>query len=285
MSTPRRRTSQNKASPGKRTISFDEVYANGDAEYKHIIVQHPKDNGSWYILKCDEHGVHFNLNPLHGAAKHLHSEQHKHLSKEHNLAIQLLGHLVFDCDAELAEKNNAAVRKAFEKGYKPYNRNTMTKAERLGLGAPLESESPTKQRPPDQQHGAEQIHHQEQAPSSDAPKQKQIKTFTGITDPIAGELYLGYWSKDRSKYGVLVLPWGDLSTVGLGGTLATTNLLAKNVPKCYNVDRSTQKIIGWAKGYEDDGPLITRREFPVMYFDGHRCGPPNRFNILKMAQH
>ncbi|KAB5526441.1 hypothetical protein GE09DRAFT_1151489, partial [Coniochaeta sp. 2T2.1] len=36
----------------RRTIDFDEVYQNGDAEYKHLIIRYPPDDdkGDWWIL-------------------------------------------------------------------------------------------------------------------------------------------------------------------------------------------------------------------------------------------
>lgn len=108
----------------KRSISFDEVYQRGQAEYKHLIIEFPPNEGNWYILKCEEHGMHFGLNPLRSAAKHLNSSKHKKMSQQHWLAVEVLGYFVFDCDAAMAERNNAAVTKAFERGYKPYTCNT-----------------------------------------------------------------------------------------------------------------------------------------------------------------
>ncbi|KAK3933957.1 hypothetical protein QBC46DRAFT_274770, partial [Diplogelasinospora grovesii] len=67
---------------GQRTISFDEVYQNGNAQYKHMIIEHPLRSGDFYILKCDEHSVHFNENPLAGVANHLYSSQHEDMSKK-----------------------------------------------------------------------------------------------------------------------------------------------------------------------------------------------------------
>lgn len=106
----------------QRTISFNEVYQGGKPLYKHIIVEYPAQSGEYYILRCDQHGVHFNLNPLAGAAKHLHSAQHGHMSKERAQAVDLLGYRVIDCTNELLEKNNDMVKKAFtEEGYKPFS--------------------------------------------------------------------------------------------------------------------------------------------------------------------
>ncbi|KAK3934343.1 hypothetical protein QBC46DRAFT_273969, partial [Diplogelasinospora grovesii] len=102
---------------GQRTISFDDVYRNGNAPYKHIIIEHPPNSGDFYILKCNEHSVHFNQNPLASAAKHLYSSQHGHISKEYATALKVLSYLVINYDVQLAIKNNSVVKKAFAEGY------------------------------------------------------------------------------------------------------------------------------------------------------------------------
>jgi hypothetical protein len=244
----------------QKTISFDEVYQDGAPEHQayHMIIEYPVGKGNWYILKCDEHGVYFNANPLHGAAKHLHSPQHNMMSKEHSQAISVLGHLVFDCDAELAAKNNAVVKRYFEEGHKPFNQNQLTKTERLRRG--LEP-SPWSGKPAASQRVAK-------SETAKAGPGRATKTFSGITNPVQAELYLGYWSKNKTNYGVLVLPWDDLSACGLSGHLKYTGLLSR-APKCYRITADGD-IAGWAEGYEDDGPLVTKRDFPVMYFDGSR---------------
>ncbi|OIW24660.1 hypothetical protein CONLIGDRAFT_102221 [Coniochaeta ligniaria NRRL 30616] len=259
---PTPRTSQ-KISTVKRTIDFHEVYQDGDAEYKHMIIRYPPGDdgkGEWWILKCDEHGVHFNLNPLHGAAKHLHSNQHNNMSKEHSLAIRELGHMVWDCTMELAEKNNEAVKRAFENGYRPFNRNQLTKTERRSMGFADPETIPARKAPV-----TAALQRKKVAP--DSVKIGHSKEFTGVVYPVDAELYLGYWSKNKTRYVVKLLPWGDLAPAGLSGTLKGTDLLDKP-PKCYTTDRATGEITGWAEGYEDGGRLVTKREFPVMYFDG-----------------
>ncbi|KAB5582892.1 hypothetical protein GE09DRAFT_284532 [Coniochaeta sp. 2T2.1] len=257
--TPRQAT---KTPVVKRTIDFNEVYQDGDAEYKHIIIPYPPgEKFDWYILKCDEHGVHFNTNPLHGAAKHLHSNQHNNMSKEHALAIQELGHMVWDCNKALADKNNKAVKDAFEKGYKPFNRNQLTKTERRSMGFPVPETVPARRA----QTGAAAAAAQRKKEKAATDTAREAST--GVYYPIEGELYLGYWSKNKTRYAVMVLPWGSLEPFGLQDTLKETGLLS-STPKCYTVDKATREITGWAEGYEDGGRLVTKREFPVMYFDG-----------------
>lgn len=262
--------------PKKRTIDFNEVYQDGDAEYKHIIIRYPPgDDGKdeWWILKCDEHGVHFNLNPLHGAAKHLHSSQHNNMSKEHALAIRELGHMVWDCTRELAQKNNEAVRIAFEKGYKPFNRNQLTKTERRSMGFPDET-IPVRKTVPSSVPQRKKV-------GPDHFKNPSSKEFRGIIDPVDAELYLGYWNRNKTRYVVMLLPWGSLAPTGIGGTLMSTGLLEKP-PRCYTIDRNTREITGWAEGYEDGGRLVTKREFPVVYFDGIQSVGWLRANYLSL---
>ncbi|KAK5662304.1 hypothetical protein OQA88_8210 [Cercophora sp. LCS_1] len=239
----------------EKTISFDDVFQGGNAKHKHIIVEYPPNSGKHYVLKCEEHGVHFNQNPLAGAAKHLHSAQHGNMTKERAQAVELLGYLVQDCDAALAEKNNKVVRKAFEEGYKPFNLNQLSKTARTSLGYGEPSTS-----------GTQRI-----APRSSANEQPNVmrRSSAGITDPVAGELYLVFWPKDKQQYPAILLPWGDLKCAGLLGNLAETGLV-RSAPKCYVVDPVHQKIQGWASGYEDGGPLVAKREFPCYYFDGDR---------------
>lgn len=241
------------------------MYQDGNAQYKHIIVEFPPGSDMFHILKCDEHHVHFGMNPLLGAAKHLHSSQHLNQPKLHNLAIDTLGHYVFDCDHQLAEKNNSMVKKAFAKGYEPFNANRLTKGERITQGYEAAEVTPTGRRP--------YTRRSEHNTPRKNTGEKHEKPFTGIAYPVAGELYLGLWSKTKTQYPVLVFPWGDLSIVGMPGVILSQTSLKNNIPRCYLVDRMTQQITGWAKGYEDDGALVHKREFPVMYFDRNRYVP------------
>lgn len=263
-SMTRRRASQE---PAARTISFDEVYQGGEAEFKHIIIEFPPGQGQWYILRCDEHGVHFGRNPLLGAAKHINSIQHNNLAKKHSKAVELLGHLVLGCDASLAAKNNDAVKRAFDAGYTTYNVNRLTITQKIGQGISVENKTAKRSF----QNGGEAATNDGQYTfMADKTTDKRPQTFTGITNPVPGELYLGYWAKNKTHYAIIVFPWDDLSIAGFGGSTLTTSALLQTVPRCYRVDRMTQQIKGWAKGYEDGGQYVNKREFPVTYFDGKR---------------
>jgi hypothetical protein len=244
-------------SPGRsknanpKTISFAEVFGDGNAKHKHFIVEYPPHGGKFYILKCEQHGVHFNANPLAGAAKHLHSAQHGNMSKERAQAVDLLGYLVHDCTADLANMNNDLFKKALDDGsYKIFNMNQLSKSMRRSMGYPDDPETGP----------AKVANDSSLAPL--LPRNSRATHFRGITKPEAGELYLAYWKKDKKNYAVMILPWGSLERAGMNGSLSSTGLLQK-APTCYIVDPITQQISGWNPEVPD-----TRREFPVLYFDG-----------------
>ncbi|KAI1310305.1 hypothetical protein F5Y03DRAFT_392242 [Xylaria venustula] len=97
-------------------------------------------------------------------------------------------------------------------------------------------------------------------------RQRQRKHVDGITDPTPGEVYLGYWPKSRSWLAVLLLPLGDFNNIGLNGTIADTGLL-NDIPPCYRYSRKAKVFRGWQDGFDDAGPFVMDRQFPVMYFD------------------
>jgi hypothetical protein len=243
-----------------KTITFDEVFQNGKAQYKHIIVEFPQGQNSnmWYILRCDEHHVHFGLSPLLGAAKHLHSAQHGNQPKAHKLAIETVGFQVIDCTREMAKMNNDVATRAFEEGYVPFNVNRLSRAEKIEQGFLTPDESSKRKK---------------RVSNAAAGQEEKLKPFPGLTSPVPGELYLGLWNKNKTKYPVMMFPMtGSIGITGLPGTLASIGLLG-TAPRCVRVNRRTQRVDGWAKGYEDGGPLTYKREFPVLYFDKkHQVG-------------
>ncbi|KAF9776756.1 hypothetical protein IL306_005030 [Fusarium sp. DS 682] len=93
---------------GDRTIEFEQVYQNGQAEPKYVIVKH---NRFWYILECKEHRLHFNNHPIRGALKHLRGKKHNQPSVNYEEAIRALGTRVLHCDEDLANENNAVARR------------------------------------------------------------------------------------------------------------------------------------------------------------------------------
>ncbi|KAK7747416.1 hypothetical protein SLS53_001671 [Cytospora paraplurivora] len=249
----------------QRTLKFNEVYQDGKAQYKHQIFEYKAGSGNWYIVKCDEHDVHFKYgNPVHGAAKHVSSPQHGNRDKTHDLAIKLCGYLIPDCNAELAELNNREFRRALEEdGYAVHNRNLLTKAKTK----PTSDERP--KQPKSKKEGGE-IHVNGDTASKRPKKQglKVPKTGT-VIQPKECHFYQGLWSSTKKYYCLIVLPIrpdGSLSEVGLRDKFQEVGLI-DNAPKCYRVDRVSLQIKGWQAAYEDGGPKFTKREYPVMYFD------------------
>lgn len=244
----------------ERTITFDEVYQNGKARYKHKIFEYKAGSGNWYIVRCDEHGVHFGHgNPVHGAAKHVHSPQHNNLEKRHDLAIEICGHRVLGCTAELAELNNREFERAVkEDKYTPFNSNLLTKEGRRRLtGAPSQEAQPNGSTTP---KGAKR-------PKSSPP----LEPVPEKAVPEECKFYKGWWGPTKKWYMLIVLPIrpdGNLREVGLREKLQETDLMG-NIPKCYRVDRVSLQIKGWQPAYEDRGPKAAKREYPVMFFDGY----------------
>ncbi|KAF5587000.1 uncharacterized protein FSUBG_11930 [Fusarium subglutinans] len=102
-----------------RTIDFDQVYQNGQAEPKYNIVEH---DGFWYILECNKHRLHFNNHPIRGAQKHLRGKKHNQTSVNYEGAIRALGTRVLNCtDEKVAENNEAARRPSYSQMGRPVN--------------------------------------------------------------------------------------------------------------------------------------------------------------------
>jgi len=93
---------------GDRTIEYEKVYQNGQAEPKYFIAEY---NGFWYILECKAHRMHFNNHPFRGAAKHLRGKKHNRPSVNFEEAIRALGTRVLGCDEGKAKKNNDVARR------------------------------------------------------------------------------------------------------------------------------------------------------------------------------
>ncbi|KAH6982601.1 hypothetical protein EDB80DRAFT_592336, partial [Ilyonectria destructans] len=232
-----------------RVVDFDQVFQDGNAQVKYLIAQHPSKTGEWYILECKEHRKHFVKNPILGAAKHLAGHGHG-LTKEHSLAVRTLGTRVLNCNTALAEKNNDVARDAFSKqlGFPPRSRVPNRRIRRHpGNGAENDRSL--------QDHG-EQTGSQE-SPGTSIPE--------CVLSPVVGEIYAARYPRMRFIYPVLVLPWASF------GHFKWKEPLLRLTPPCYLFDRKLDPYPrGWAKGYEDGGPLVNQRQYPVIYFDGRR---------------
>ncbi|KAK1579921.1 uncharacterized protein LY79DRAFT_521798 [Colletotrichum navitas] len=267
-----------------RTITFKEVYQDGKAEYKHNIVKY---DDVFYILRCDEHGVHFKQNALAAAAKHLHGASHGHQRKEHKLAVETLGFHVVDCTEELAALNNECVRRAFQNGYKPLNQLHGPKSggKRLSVGASVgaaaevdvagervvsASQSPiqTAAQVVELQDANGQDEKEEEARQQARQETKQqVSALTkNILNPKAGELYHAKWPRSNNLYTVMVLGWTDLKMCGWEEKLSQTQLCDRKIrPACYVYN--DDGIAGWAPGFEDGEDRVLERDIPVLWFE------------------
>ncbi|KAI1809606.1 hypothetical protein GGS20DRAFT_590430 [Poronia punctata] len=279
-----------------RTVTFDEVYQQGQALHKDIISEFPHDSGNWYIVKCEQHQLRFNLRPLQAAAKHMNARCHNNQSRSWALAVQELGYRVIDCTKELAEMNNKHVETAMANGYKPKLARYMGKRHVLKtlqsgpVGAPrikkdalekaTQNISPNSEPLPGK--GGEggnvgKAKHPGRLSSDDAGSLGPLGKMEArsIEHPKMFHIYFAYWKPDRCVWPVMILGWDDQIAGGLEGNLASTGLLDKEArpPKCYTYRRNVadnsadNAIVGWAAGFEAGGPKVSQRKFPVMFFD------------------
>lgn len=224
----------------QKSIDFDQVFQDGKAEIKYTIARYPRKDGNWFILECKEHGQHFTNDPILGAAKHLATAAHGNLPRKHELAVSILGTLVKNCTPARVEMNNEVAQEAFDQG----------------LGIPVTIKRPNR---PRFDGGIAEP----RAVIPGHPHTRSSQVVSGIRNPKAGEIYAAYWKSSRSFYPVLILPWGSFQHIGFKGTLLDTGLL-DDTPSCYAADGETGE---WAEGYEEGGALVSKRQFPVVYFD------------------
>ncbi|KAL7619553.1 hypothetical protein AAE478_010093 [Parahypoxylon ruwenzoriense] len=80
-----------------------------------------------------------------------------------------------------------------------------------------------------------------------------------------GEIYkvLRGFATERTA---IVLPTGDFREIGIWGTLPETSL-GISIPACYRHNKNPVEILGWERDYDDCGPKVTDREFPMLFFD------------------
>lgn len=181
---------------------FDEVYKKGRAETKHIIVEHPKGAGQWYIIRCQDCPRDFKDKPLVTAGSHLSSDVHGNQPRDAAKVVENFGITVLDCNERRMEKNNAVARQAFRK----------------------QNKGP---RPPDDTAAKDSKHGRRGA--------------AGIVSPTPGQIYLGYWGKAKKSWPVLLLPNANLEDVGVPDTLEGLGLLEK-LPPCYRYNTTTKTL-------------------------------------------
>lgn len=93
---------------------------------------------------------------------------------------------------------------------------------------------------------------------------------SGIHAPslTAGEVYLASWGKTGTPSAVLLLPTEKLHEVGVPSDYTMESLgLVDDVPSCYVYDHH-KKSFRWRDGYEEGGPFVSKRYYPVIFFNG-----------------
>ncbi|KAI0382534.1 hypothetical protein F5Y04DRAFT_252872 [Hypomontagnella monticulosa] len=89
------------------------------------------------------------------------------------------------------------------------------------------------------------------------------KSLDFVTDPQVGEIVkvqLGPFNT------AVILPTGDFDEIGISNSIRNTTL-GNSIPSCYMWDRRNMEIFGWKPDYDDDGPRVADRKFPVMFLD------------------
>ncbi|KAJ4253314.1 hypothetical protein NW762_010469 [Fusarium torreyae] len=223
---------------GYRSIEFEQVFQNGNAEVRYVIAPY---NERWYILECKDHEKHFLKNPISGASKHLRGEAHGGLCMNYRDTIRMLGTRVLNCREELVEMNNRVARRS------SYNE----------LGQPESSltvsatSAPSGNTPTTTHNG---------------PHTRSSEAIPGI-DPQPGDIYTTYWRRHKTFYAVLILPWGSFRQFGWDISLKDTKLM-KKIPACYIYDPDAgEEAIQWAPAYKPGGPSFAKRKYPIVYFD------------------
>ncbi|KAI1431037.1 hypothetical protein GGR50DRAFT_123456 [Xylaria sp. CBS 124048] len=268
--TPAPTVSTAEESDAPRTVTFAEVYQNGEARHKDTIIEYPSGSDQWYILKCEEHQVRFTKRPIVGAMKHFSSRSHGGEKIDGKGVMKSWAYRVLGCTKQLAELNNKEVTRAFANGYQPIGllnpslaqRRADERAARATTTVRGNGQPPTKRA-------------RRRVFSAAKARPGLLQTEGNpITDPKTFHVYNCYWKTERCVYPVLILGWNDQRQGGLARNLASTGLLdskKSRPPNCYIYQATNTGVYGgiiaWASGFEDGGPKIHRRKFPVMFFD------------------
>ncbi|KAI1309170.1 hypothetical protein F5Y03DRAFT_404345 [Xylaria venustula] len=187
-------------------------------------------------------------------------------------------------EQELAALNNRAVDLAYEAGYRPVSlvnpeskqrrirrKRTTEVAGHAAQEASVHSNPKTDTATIAQRKSTSHTSNRNENPTSfqETRKAHQDSGDKIITSPKTFHVYYCLWNHDRRIYPVMVLGWDDLKPGGFEHNLAKTGLLnAKNLPHCYvykDIGSATNaSIIGWSQGFEDGGPMVKQRKFPVI---------------------
>ncbi|KAK8001269.1 hypothetical protein PG991_013491 [Apiospora marii] len=204
------------------------------------IIEWPEQSKQFWVLFCEEHGHHFKQMADNAAAKHLVGSLHGLPTRDRRPAIVHLGYYIPDCTEKLRDLHNAEVNAKYTSGYIPRN-DYKRAAKAKGPLTPAAGRSQQKSYQPPASQGSSMITH-----------------------PEASEIY--YAKYEGQYWAVVILGWDKLPEGCRHPTLAASELIKHDPPRCYVFD-GFKKIVGWKPNYVDGGKSVEKREFPVMYFD------------------
>ncbi|KAF4340131.1 hypothetical protein FBEOM_5992 [Fusarium beomiforme] len=233
----------------RNSIHFNAVYQNKRAARKHIIIRRPEDEarpGKFFILRCEEHDLHFDDSPLQAGLAHL-VDKHQHQDASFDAVVENFGYEVIGCDDEKLAQNNMVAKEAFERGD-----NRARDSIRVRPSPSPERRSKGTNR--------------ETKKGRSARARRKRGEPINPTDLIPGNVYIIYWAASKQWFAGMLLPVQDLESVGIDDTVENMGLL-NNIPPCYQYDSSSQSF-SWAEGYEDGGPNASEQHFAFMFFEG-----------------
>ncbi|KAF5694356.1 hypothetical protein FDENT_1222 [Fusarium denticulatum] len=234
----------------RNSIHFNAVYQNKRAAKKHTIIRVPEHEDPvrpprFYILRCENHDIDFNDNPLQSGLAHL-SQAHQHENPSFETVVQHFGYELIGCDDEKLIQNNKVANEAFQKG------------QRGARDFIRVTDSPTPKTSRKSKNSSNAV--------KKGRSSRKSRNTINPRDLVPGDVYIVYWSQSKQWYCGLLIPLQDPESVGIEESLEALGLL-NNIPPCYEYD-SSSKSFSWAEGYEDGGEDASEQHFPFMFFEG-----------------
>ncbi|KAF5253349.1 hypothetical protein FANTH_1761 [Fusarium anthophilum] len=241
-----------------RFIKFSEVFQGGDTPAKYRIVQFPFRQGNWYILECKDCDVQFQgEDVVEDAYDHFYHNHGRSFSTTEEQVVQVLGTHVSDCNAELAEKNNALCPLPVE----PDGDETELETE------DEEPEEPSERRRRGSTRKKKGKRGRRKNPNAHWVPPKSFKDVDPrMINAKPGDIVCLY--NDRTKFfsPLMILPWGPFPRLKFDKVLQEIELHT-TIPKCYDGAKPTDLTPSpWAPGYEDGGDLAHKRSLPGLFF-------------------
>lgn len=199
----------------------------------------------FYILRCENHDIDFNDNPLQSGLAHL-TQAHQHENPSFETVVQLFGYELIGCDDEKLIQNNKVANEAFQKGQKGARDFIRV------------TDSPTPKTSRKNKNSSNAL--------KKGRSSRKSRNTINPRDLVPGDVYIIYWSQSKQWYCGLLIPLQDPESVGIEESLEALGLL-NNIPPCYEYD-SSSKSFSWAEGYEDGGEDASEQHFPFMFFEG-----------------